>query len=70
MVQTFEWDGDSGCPGVVTTTFEDLGDGYTGIVTMSLFSTAEERDQMLEYGMESGLNQSYDALDRVLAAMV
>jgi hypothetical protein len=31
--------------------------------------TAEDRDGMLQSGMESGLNQSYAALDRVLAAL-
>jgi len=66
MVQTFEWDGMPGYPVVNTATFEDLGDGRTRIVTISLFFTPEERDGMLDSGMEGGLSQSYDALDRVL----
>ena len=36
---------------------------------MSLFHTAEERDGMLKSGMEGGLNQSYAALDRLLAKL-
>ena len=67
MVQTFEWDGMPGYPVVNTATFEDLGDGRTRIVTTSLFYAREERDGMIESGMEGGLSQSYDALDRVLA---
>jgi catechol 2,3-dioxygenase-like lactoylglutathione lyase family enzyme len=51
-----------------TMTLEDLGDGRTKLVTISLFHTPEERDGMLHSGMEQGLNQSYQALDRVLAA--
>ena len=69
MVQTFEWDGMPGYPVVNTATFEDLGDGRTRIVTTSLFYTPEERDGMLTSGMEGGLDQSYEALDRVLAEM-
>lgn len=67
IVSTFEWDGLPGYVVINDTTFEDLGDGRTRIVTTSLFHTSEERDGMLSSGMEQGLNQSYDALDRVLA---
>ena len=67
IVQTFEWDGMPGYVVVNTATFEDLGDGRTKVVTLSLFHTTEERDGMLKSGMEHGLNQSYAALDRLLA---
>lgn len=68
MVQTFEWDGMPGYVVVNTAEFEDLGDGRTKVVTTSLFFTTEERDGMLSSGMAEGLNQSYEALDRLLAA--
>ncbi|MFZ5894886.1 MAG: SRPBCC family protein [Myxococcota bacterium] len=68
VVQTFEWDGMPGHVLVNTTTLEDLGDGRTKVVTVSLFHTSEERDGMLHSGMEIGLNQSYVALDKLLAA--
>ena len=67
IAQTFEWDGMPGYVVVNTVTFEDLGDGRTKVVTLSLFHTTEERDGMLKSGMEHGLNQSYAALDRLLA---
>ena len=67
VVQTFEWDGMPGHVVVETITLEDLGDGRTRVVTTSLFHTTEERDGMLSSGMEEGLNQSYAALDRLLA---
>jgi uncharacterized protein YndB with AHSA1/START domain len=67
LVQTFEWDGMPGYVAVDTAVFEDLGDGRTKLVTTSLFHTTEERDGMLESGMETGLNQSYAALDKLLA---
>jgi uncharacterized protein YndB with AHSA1/START domain len=67
LVQTFEWDGMPGYVAVETATFEALGNDQTRVVTTALFHTTEERDGMLSSGMEQGLNQSYAALDRLLA---
>ena len=69
LVQTFEWEGLPGHVAVDTAEFEDLGDGRTKIVTTSLFHTTEERDGMLESGMEGGLNESYARLDELLASL-
>jgi len=69
LVQTFEWDGMPGHVAINDASFEDLGDGRTRVVTKSLFHTTEERDGMLKSGMEAGLNQSYVALDKVLASL-
>jgi uncharacterized protein YndB with AHSA1/START domain len=69
VVQTFEWDGMPGHVALETMTLEDLGDGRTKVVTTSLFHTTQDRDGMLQSGMEGGLNESYAALDRVLATM-
>ena len=68
IVRTFEWDGMPGYVIIETTAFEDLGDGRTKIATDSLFHTTEERDGMLE-SMGDGVDESYDALDRLLATM-
>ena len=67
IVQTFEWDGMPGYTVLETAVFEDLGDGRTKVVNTSLFFTTEERDGMLQSGMEQGLNESYAALDKLLA---
>jgi uncharacterized protein YndB with AHSA1/START domain len=69
VVQTFEWDGMPGHVIVEQITLEDLGDGSTRIINISLFHTTEERDGMLHSGMETGLNESYAALDDLLARM-
>jgi catechol 2,3-dioxygenase-like lactoylglutathione lyase family enzyme len=66
LVQTFEWDGLPGHVAINTMTLEDLGDGRTKLVTVSLFHTPEERDGMLHSDMEQGMSQSYAALDGVL----
>jgi uncharacterized protein YndB with AHSA1/START domain len=69
VVQTFEWDGMPGHVALETATLEDLGDGRTRLVNISLFMTAEDRDGMMQSGMEGGLNESYAALDRLLAKL-
>jgi uncharacterized protein YndB with AHSA1/START domain len=65
IAQTFEWDGMPGYVSVDIAEFEDLGD-RTRIRTRSLFHLPEERDGMLQAGMEGGLQESYDRLDEVL----
>jgi uncharacterized protein YndB with AHSA1/START domain len=69
IVMTFEWDGMPGHVIIETVNIEDLGDGRTRIVTNSLFHTTGERDGMVSAGMEGGLNESYAALDRLLATL-
>jgi uncharacterized protein YndB with AHSA1/START domain len=69
IVQTFEWDGMPGHVAIETLVLEDLGDERTRVVNTSLFHSTEERDGMLRSGMEEGLNQSYAALDKVLASL-
>ena len=69
IVMTFEWDGMPGYPSVDTVVFEDLGDGRTRLRSTTLFYTREERDGMLNSGMEGGMNESFEALDRLLATM-
>lgn len=69
LVHTFEWDGFPGYVIIETVTLEDTDDGRTKVVNLSLFHTTEERDGMLQSGMETGLNESYAALDRLLATM-
>ena len=66
---TFEWDGMPTHVSVDTAEFIDLGDGRTLVRSHTLFLTEQDRDGMLNSGMEGGLSQSYAALDRLLATM-
>jgi uncharacterized protein YndB with AHSA1/START domain len=66
IVQTFEWLGMPGHVAVEAAEFEDLGE-RTRVVTTSTFHTGEERDGMLASGMESGLTETYERLDELLA---
>lgn len=65
IVQTFEWDGMPGHVVVETVILEDLGDS-TRVINLSLFHTNQERDGMMQSGMEQGLNEGYAALDKLL----
>ena len=69
LVLTFEFDGMPGHVVVNFMTLEDLGDGRTKLIAESLFLTKEDRDGMMSSGMEQGMNESYAALDRVLASL-
>jgi uncharacterized protein YndB with AHSA1/START domain len=69
MVQTFEWDGMPGYVSVQSADFYDVGDGRTKFVATIQFMTAPERDGMLASGMQEGMEQSYAALDRLLAKL-
>jgi uncharacterized protein YndB with AHSA1/START domain len=53
----------------VTVTFEDLG-GKTRISMQMLFTTAEQRNQVVEkYGAVEGLKQNMDKLSEYLAKL-
>ena len=67
IVQTFTWEGDPTGVALETLTFEDLGDGRTRLRTASLVGSFEERDAWLRSGMEVGINEGYEKLDRLIA---
>ena len=67
IVQTFTWDGRPDGVALETLTFEDLGDGRTRLHATSLCDSFEDRDAWLRSGMETGVNDGYVALDRLLA---
>ena len=66
VVQTFEWEGLPGHISVETLTLEDLG-GKTRVTTTSRFDTVEDRDGMLQSGMEVGARETWDRLAELLA---
>jgi uncharacterized protein YndB with AHSA1/START domain len=65
LVQTFEWEGMPGHIHVETHTFEDLGD-RTRLKATLLFDTTEDRDGLLRFGMERGMNETYARFDQLL----
>jgi uncharacterized protein YndB with AHSA1/START domain len=66
IVQTFTWEGMPDAVALETLTFEDLGDGHTRLHATSLCDSFEARDGWLASGMETGVNDGYAALDRLV----
>jgi uncharacterized protein YndB with AHSA1/START domain len=64
--QSWEWEGMPGHVSIERAEFEDLGD-RTKLVVTTLFHTTEERDGMLNSGMEGGMNETFARLDELLA---
>ena len=62
---TFEFEGMPGHVSVDTVTFEER-DGKTTIRATSVFDTVEDRDGMLQSGMEEGAAETYERLDEYL----
>jgi uncharacterized protein YndB with AHSA1/START domain len=67
IVQTFCFESMPEAIALETMTFEDLGDGWTRLHAFSLCDSFEGRDAMLASGMETGVQEGYAALDRLLA---
>ena len=68
IVWTFEFEGMPGHVVVETMTLTE-SEGKTTITTHSVFDTTEERDGMIQSGMEGGANESYDRLAELLATL-
>jgi len=69
IVQTFEFEPMAGHISVETGTLTDLPGGRTLFTSRSVFSSKEDRDGMIQSGMESGLRETYDRFDEVLASL-
>jgi uncharacterized protein YndB with AHSA1/START domain len=67
IVQTFTFEGQPDGVALETLWFEELGDGRTRLHAQSLVDSFEGRDAWLRSGMETGVNEGYASLDRVLA---
>ena len=71
IIGTFEFDGlpEKGHVILGTTRFEELPDGRSRINHQSVFQTVEDRDGMLQSGMERGVSEGYEKLDDLLESM-
>ena len=67
LVQTFTWEGMPDGVSLETMTFEDLGNGRTRTVGLSVVENFEARDGILASGMEVGVYEGYAKLDALLA---
>ena len=67
IVQTFTFEGQPDGVALETLRFEPLGDGRTRLHAQSLVDSLEGRDAWLASGMETGVDEGYAKLDRLLA---
>ena len=67
LVQTFTWEGMPDGVSLETMTFEDVGDGRTRTVGLSVVDSFEGRDAIMASGMDVGVNEGYEKLDALLA---
>jgi len=68
IVQTFEFEGMPGHVSLEKVTFEEQ-DGKTLLRQNSVFQSVEDRDGMVESGMEDGVNDSMERLDELVARL-
>jgi uncharacterized protein YndB with AHSA1/START domain len=69
IVWTFEWEGLPGHISVETLVFEEVEAGKTRLVATSVFDSKEDRDGMVESGMEAGASETWDRLAAYAASM-
>lgn len=65
LAYTFEFEGLPGHVVLETVTFEEQN-GKTKVKVLALFDSVEDRDGMLQSGMEVGANESHDRLAELL----
>ena len=68
FVWTFGFEGMPGEPGPETYVFEE-DDGKTTLTSTAEFDTIEQRDAVLETGMEEGAAETWDRLDEYLEVL-
>ncbi len=68
-IQTFEFEGFPDVVSIESLTFEDLGGGRSRVRGHATYPTLEARDGMVSSGMESGMSEGYERLDKVLTSL-
>lgn len=67
LVQTFQFEGNEHPPSVDRVELEELEDGRTRLVVTAILDSIEDREAMLQSGMEKGVSEGYEKLDELLA---
>lgn len=68
MIQTFEFEGlpERGHVVLDTMRLEELPGNRTRVVIQSVYQSVEDRDGMVQSGMETGVREGYERLDDIL----
>lgn len=68
IVRTFEFEGFPGHVSLETLTLEERG-GKTLVHTNAIYQSVEDRDGMIQSGMEAGVNDSMERLEELVARL-
>jgi uncharacterized protein YndB with AHSA1/START domain len=68
IISTFEWEGMPGHVILVTTSFEDQGN-RTIVTQQNIFQSVQDRDGMMQQGMEQGTIEGDERFNELLARM-
>lgn len=71
MIQTFEFEGlpESGHVILDTMRLDELPGNRTKVTIQSVYQSVEDRDGMIQAGMERGMNEGYERLDEILETL-
>lgn len=69
LTQTFEFEGYPGHVSLETATLEELPGNRTRVTIHSVYQSVEDRDGMVQSGMEKGVSEGFERLDDILAKM-
>jgi uncharacterized protein YndB with AHSA1/START domain len=69
IIGTFEFERlpEKGHVELDTTLFEELPGNRTKVTTQAVYQSVEDRDGMIQSGMETGVNEGFERLDELLA---
>lgn len=70
-IQTFEFEGmpERGHVSLETATFDELPYGRTKLTIQSVFRSVQDRDGLVQSGMERGVRGGFEKLDEILKTM-
>ena len=66
MIQTFEFEGYPGHVSLDSMTLEELPGNRTKVTIHSVFQSVSDRDGIVQSGMERGVTEGYERLDKIL----
>jgi len=71
MIDTFEFEGlpEKGHVSFETAKFVEVPGNRTKLVIQTIFQSVQDRDGMIQSGMERGMNESFDRLDELLMTL-
>ena len=68
-IQTFEFEGYPDVVAIESLTFTDLGEGRARLTIHSVYPAVEARDGMVAGGMETGVVEGYNKLEKIAASL-